>query len=250
MKQSQNQNSPNVQKDDVKRKSPTFFIQLGLVFALLVVYFAIEAKTYVKDDLVVNEPGFYEPYDEFPPEIIQKEYEPQLAQPEPEPDLSTLKVIDDTSDHVESSVKSNEMDPSDKIDINKRIAGIIEVRDIEPPTEDFSKVEVVPMFPGCSGTNEELRNCFSEKISQFVNKNFDVSVSEGLNLQGRQRISVQFIVDQAGNIADVKVRGPHKRLENEAKRVVELLPHMTPGKQQNNTVKVKYTLPIVFQIQE
>jgi protein TonB len=32
-------------------------------------------------------------------------------------------------------------------------------------------------------------------------------------------------------------------------RVVNLLPQMIPGKQQFKPVKVKYTLPIVFEIQ-
>jgi protein TonB len=67
---------------------------------------------------------------------------------------------------------------------------------------------------------------------------------------GKQRISVQFVVDQVGNIVDVQVRAPHKRLEKEAKRVIELLPQMTPGQQQKNAVRVKYNLPIVFEIQD
>jgi hypothetical protein len=52
MKNSQNQNSPNVQKDEVQHKSPAIFIQLGLVFSLLMVYLAIEAKTAVKNEVV------------------------------------------------------------------------------------------------------------------------------------------------------------------------------------------------------
>jgi protein TonB len=44
------------------------------------------------------------------------------------------------------------------------------------------------------------------------------------------------------------VKAPHARLEKEALRVIEALPKMTPGKQHLKPVKVKYTLPIIFEV--
>ncbi|HBO29337.1 MAG TPA: energy transducer TonB, partial [Leeuwenhoekiella sp.] len=45
-------------------------------------------------------------------------------------------------------------------------------------------------------------------------------------------------------------RGPHPRLEQEAARVIKLLPQMTPGMQRGKAVGVLYSLPIVFQVQD
>jgi len=45
------------------------------------------------------------------------------------------------------------------------------------------------------------------------------------------------------------VKAPHKQLEKEAKRILKKLPQFTPGKQRRKSVKVKYTLPISFQIE-
>ena len=41
----------------------------------------------------------------------------------------------------------------------------------------------------------------------------------------------------------------HKLLEEEGKRVINLLPKMEPGKQRGKPVPVRYTIPINFQVQ-
>ena len=248
MKNSQNQNCSNVQKDDVQIKSPAIFIQLGLVFSLLMVYLAIEAKTTVKAENFASTPVTL--FDDGVDIPVVPDDQPNAPEPQPEPDLSTLVVVDDDDPIIESVVKSTELPLDGKLNLGNRLDAIPEAPEKEEITADFNKVEIVPAFPGCKGNNEELKKCFSQNVTQLVNSKFDISVSEGLNLEGRQRISVQFVVDQVGNIVDVKVRAPHKRLEKEAQRVIELLPQMTPGQQQQKSVRVKYNLPIVFDIQD
>jgi hypothetical protein len=102
MKNSQNQNSPNVQKDEVQHKSPAIFIQLGLVFSLLLVYLAIEAKTSVKKEVVAFNPvTLVDDEDDIPEVPIDQ---PEDTQPKPEPDLSTLVVVEDDDPIIESVV--------------------------------------------------------------------------------------------------------------------------------------------------
>jgi len=116
----------------------------------------------------------------------------------------------------------------------------------------FAVIEQVPVFPGCEnlGSNEEQKKCMSEKIQEFVNKNFNTDLGKELNLSGRNRIIVQFKIDKQGNIADVRSRAPHPDLEVEAERVINSLPSMKPGKQGGVEVGVMYSLPIVFQVGE
>ena len=52
-----------------------------------------------------------------------------------------------------------------------------------------------------------------------------------------------------GNIVDIQARAPHKKLKEEAIRVIKLLPKMEPGKQQGKPVKVRYSMPIIFKIE-
>ena len=113
----------------------------------------------------------------------------------------------------------------------------------------FSVIDQVPVFPGCEDmTNEEKRDCMSKKISMHVNKNFNTELANILNLTGRQRINVIFIIDKEGDIVDVRSRAPHPDLEAEAIRVIKTLPHFEPGVNNGKTVNMPYSLPIIFQV--
>ncbi|MFD0932409.1 energy transducer TonB [Psychroflexus salinarum] len=116
----------------------------------------------------------------------------------------------------------------------------------------FSVIENVPVFPGCEGleSNEERKECMSEKISQFVNENFDVNLAEDLGLTGVNRVYVQFKIDETGKITNVAARAPHPDLQAEGERVISKLPEMQPGKQKGKKVGVLYSLPVTFQIGE
>ncbi len=114
----------------------------------------------------------------------------------------------------------------------------------------FALIENAPIFPGCEGTEEELRACLQDKISAHVNANFNSEMAKGLGLEaGVKKIFVMFKIDKDGNIAEVKSRAPHQSLADEAIRVIESLPKMIPGKQKGEAVGVKYSLPIVFNVE-
>lgn len=60
----------------------------------------------------------------------------------------------------------------------------------------------------------------------------------------------QFIVEKDGSIGNVTVlRSVDPLLDNEAVRVIESMPKWAPGKKDGQPVRVKYTLPIKFQLQ-
>jgi protein TonB len=114
----------------------------------------------------------------------------------------------------------------------------------------FSVIENVPVFPGCESldSNVERKKCMSKEISQFVNKNFDVNLAKELNLKGNVRVYVQFKIDKAGKIVNVRARAPHPILQAEGERIINKLPTMRPGKQKGEKVGVLYSLPITFKV--
>jgi hypothetical protein len=129
---------------------------------------------------------------------------------------------------------------------NNPILNVVEGDHVEV---SFSSVENVPIFPGCDkGNNAQRRKCMSQKITKFVQKEFNTDLAGDLGLSGRQRISVIFKIDKKGNIVGVRARAPHLNLKKEAIRVVKMLPKMKPGMQLGKTVIVPYSLPIVFQV--
>ncbi|GEQ84524.1 hypothetical protein ULMS_00320 [Patiriisocius marinistellae] len=113
----------------------------------------------------------------------------------------------------------------------------------------FGVIEKVPTYPGCSGTNEELKSCIQKNIMSFVVKNYNVDVAPK-ELSGLQQIYVQFKIDAQGQVSNVKARAPHSSLKEEAIRVVSSLPTMQAGEQSGKKVSVLYSLPINFKIEE
>jgi len=120
----------------------------------------------------------------------------------------------------------------------------LEVDYYESENVPFAVIDEVPVFPGCKGTKLQLRTCLQEKITEHVNKNFNADLASELKLiPGVKRIFVMFKIDKEGNVSDVKARAPHNVLQEEAIRVVKMLPKMLPGKQAGKAVNVNYSLP-------
>ena len=116
----------------------------------------------------------------------------------------------------------------------------------------FAIIENAPIYPGCEGLSKAAqKKCLSSQITKLVNKKFNVDLAADLGLTpGRKRIFVMFKIDRTGKVVNIRSRAPHKRLEKEAIRVIKLIPKMIPGKQRGRAVGVKYSLPIVFNVQD
>lgn len=111
----------------------------------------------------------------------------------------------------------------------------------------FGVIDEVPVFPGCEDADDK-RACFQEKIQAHIRKNFHYpEAAQQLGVQGR--VSSIFIIDTEGNVVDIQMRGPHELLEEETERILAKLPQMQPGKHEGKTVKVPFSIPIVFKLQ-
>ena len=98
-------------------------------------------------------------------------------------------------------------------------------------------VEEMPEYPGGF---EAFRDFISRKIvyPRFAGDN---------GIEGK--VTVGFVVEADGSITDVKVlRGAHRLLDEEAVRVVKLMPKWKPGRQNERTVRVRYSVPINFSL--
>jgi protein TonB len=219
------------------------FAQLGLVLSLLVVYILIQNKSYDKE--VITMSLDFNRVIEDETSLFEYRIKPKPI-PKKKIILKSIKKIDNETPIEETFI--------DVIDPNTPVEEpvFIPVDIVESITEEvpFILIEDVPVFPGCKGTNKEKRECFAKKIGKFVNRKFDASLAPELGLSpGIKRIVTIFKIDKNGNVIDIQARAPHKRLKDEAIRVIKLLPKMEPGKQRGNAVTVKYSLPIAFKIQ-
>ena len=62
-------------------------------------------------------------------------------------------------------------------------------------------------------------------------------------------MQIRFVVSKTGKIENIQTRTPHPGLEEEALRVVNMLPQMKPGIQNGKPVAVSYTIPLRFKVQ-
>ncbi|WP_191906989.1 energy transducer TonB [Adhaeribacter soli] len=104
-------------------------------------------------------------------------------------------------------------------------------------TEIYSFVEQSPEFPG--GTS---------RMYEFMVKNLQYpAAAQEKGIEGRS--IVQFVVTKTGKIRDVSIlKSLGKEIDEEAMRLVKSMPVWTPGKQNGRAVHVRYTMPIMFRL--
>ncbi len=110
----------------------------------------------------------------------------------------------------------------------------------------FAVIDEIPVFPGCEDEMNK-RACFQEMMQKHVSKNFRYPV-EAQNQRIQGRVSTMFVITKDGLVRGLKMRGPHKLLEDEVARIISRLPKMTAGKQEGETVNVPFSIPITFKL--
>ena len=238
------------QKHDANlQKNSTLYFQVGLIVCLLAAYGLLEMKFETEVSTYAGNPPLDEPYSIDIP-IIKPEpptFEEPVEQKQSKQPDKFIQVTDDTP--INPIIDP----PKDPI-VN--VSPPINPDDISVPDIDeevfipVNFVEVVPIYPGCEKkkSNNERRKCMSEKINKLIQRKFDTDLGSELGLSGKQVIRTQFKIDKNGKVNDIRIRGTHPALEKEAERVINIIPEMTPAKQQNKNVGIIYTLPIVFQV--
>jgi len=103
----------------------------------------------------------------------------------------------------------------------------------------FVVVEKQPEFPG---GNAAMMKFLSDNIKYPAE-------AQEKGIHGR--IITNFVVEKDGSLNEVKVvRGVDPLLDAEAVRVIQSMPNWKPGTQKGETVRVRYTLPVVFRLQQ
>ena len=111
----------------------------------------------------------------------------------------------------------------------------------------FAVIDEVPVFPGCEDA-EDKRACFNQNLQKHISKNFQYPIAaQEKGIQGM--VNVIFTIGADGVVKNLRMRGPDRLLEDEAKRMIDLLPQMIPGKQKGKKVDVPYSIPISFRLE-
>ena len=105
--------------------------------------------------------------------------------------------------------------------------------------------EVPPVWPGCEKSTKTTKACFQEKLTQHLKENYRFPKdAEGNIIRGRAVVS--FIINEEGKPVIIKVEGPEKELNDEASRIIQSIPTMTPGELAGKPTAIKYKVPFTF----
>lgn len=214
-------------KADLESKK-SFFLQIGLVFALTVVLFAFEWKTY---DRVIVDLGTADVV------VIEEEDIPITRQetPPPPPPPAVVTILNIVEDDVEIKEELNIDAEVTKTTETVEYAPVEYVEVAEVEQEIFLVVEDPASFPG----GEAARQKFLAENTKYP------QIAREMGIQGT--VYVTFVVEPKGNLTNIKVlRGIGGGCDEEAIRVTSIMPKWQPGKQRGQAVRVQFNMPIRF----
>jgi periplasmic protein TonB len=153
-----------------------------------------------------------------------------------EEEMKTVEEVvkSDVSISVADVKGSKDADAIDVADLQKDQAKVVE----EPVQKPFTVVEQMPEFPG----GESALNKFLKDNIRYP------SVASENGISGS--VYLTFVVSKEGKISDVRVlRGIGGGCDEEAVRVVRMMPPWIAGRQNGVSVPVQFNLPVRFVLQ-
>lgn len=154
------------------------------------------------------------------------------------------KKVKNTDEVMENASMIGQVDFTEGVeDQNKTHIVDQVVAEVKPVEEEkvynIATVEQQPEFPGGQAA---MYKWLSDHI------NYPPAAAEE-GVQGK--VIVEFVVSKSGRVENVRVlRGRHQALDKEALRVVKAMPNWNPGRNNGQPVKVTYTLPVSFKLQQ
>ena len=211
------------------------FAEIGLIVTLLVVFAGFETSTQVRATahLIDNTKA---PDEE---DIMAI----PLETPPPTPEVPLLPQLSDeieiVDDNVTVDLDFQSLEDTDiPVDIKDYMTKEVVEEEVEEETYFVFNVEEKPTFNG-GDANE---------FTKWVNTHIQYpQIAQEMSIQGK--VTLQFTIEKDGSLQNVKVLStPDESLSKEAVRVVSSSPKWKPGKQQDRSVRVSYTFPVLFQL--
>jgi periplasmic protein TonB len=169
-----------------------------------------------------------------PPEIVPNEQDTEVIKDQDELSKTEIQIGSEDKDGAIEPIPTEDPDAVKGKEVDMPVAVETEEKD-----KVFLSVEQNPEFAG--GMNA---------LMKFLQKNLRYP-TPAANAGVGGKVYMQFVVGQDGIIRNVDVvKGIGFGCDEEAQRVVKLMPHWSPGRQSGRPVSVKFTLPISFQLAE
>jgi len=213
----------------------SLFLQAGLIIALIVCIVALEWTSGQRRDSA---------FDGMSEEAIEEEQIPVTEETPPEeippPEVTVTDLFEIVEDDVviENEVKFED-DETSEDKVVEIYAPVLQAEEEEVEEEIFVIVEDMPKFRG--GDINKCREWVQKRVR------YPELASEN-GIQGR--VFITFVVETNGNVSNVTVtRSVDALLDDAAREAVAASPKWEPGMQRGRPVRVRYSIPIIFQLQ-
>lgn len=213
----------------------TMFLQVGLIIALIVCLGAMEWTSGQKKDSMFA--GMSE-------EAIEEEQIPVTEETPPEemppPEVTVTDLFEIVEDDVviENEVRFED-DETSEDKVVEIYAPVLQAEEEEVEDEIFVIVEDMPKFRG--GDINKFREWVQKRVRYP-----ELAAENGI--QGR--VFITFVVEPNGTVSNVSIsRSVDALLDEAAKEAVSASPKWEPGMQRGRPVRVRYSIPIIFQLQ-
>ena len=213
----------------------SLFLQIGLIVALIICIVALEWTSGQKRDRA---------FDGMSEEAIEEEQIPVTEETPPEeippPEVTVTDLFEIVEDDVviENEVKFED-DETSEDKVVEIYAPVLQAEEEEVEDEIFVIVEDMPKFRG--GDINKFREWVQKRVR------YPELASEN-GIQGR--VFITFVVETNGNVSNVTVtRSVDALLDDAAREAVAASPKWEPGMQRGRPVRVRYSIPIIFQLQ-
>ena len=111
----------------------------------------------------------------------------------------------------------------------------------------LKEVEIAPVYNGCEElSEEEIMECFNNKVSTFIKREFNLSLSKDLNLSEPNQVEAFFIINENGNLTGMKVRNSELTIQAEILRVLRKMPVMKPAIHNGKSVAVLCSIIVKY----
>lgn len=221
---------------DLERKK-TLFLQFGLIVSLGLALAAFEWRSPDTGEIDLTK-GTVIHFDE---DIFSvTTHHPTLPAPVVPRPATIFNLVDNnsvTDDLVPPDFGDN---PEDINQVYTPAVKPVLSDETAPDNEEiFRVVETAPEFPG--GV---------ESLYKFMNDNIEYPRA-AREIGATGTVYVTFVIEKDGSVSNVKIlRGIGFGCDEEAVRVISLMPKWSPGMQRTKPVRVSFNMPIAFKLKD
>lgn len=214
----------------------TIFLEIGMIIALALVLYAFNWKSYDRN----SEYNFQRSVDNTPFEMVPVTFQKQPEPPQVKKPIvvHTINIVDNETEVDGEFTVDAEIDQADTVPVYIPVPVMKEEENVDEE-EIFKAVEDQPEFPGGDAA-----------LYAYLKKNtIYPEFAKQVGISGK--VYITFVVERDGRITDAKVvRGIGGGCDEEALRVVNMMPSWKPGLQRGHAVRVQFIMDIKFTLSQ